>query len=278
MNKHSLFSKRKFLALILSLTAASVFTATSSLASSSPASKGKILIVAANKTTASNGWPVGVWAAEITHPYEELTHSGYSVDIVSPEGGDLYLDAYSDPRHESGYSAHDIVSLGFLTSAQTSALLQGTAPLKSVKFNSYDAIIIAGGQAPMFTFRGNKELQSLITAFYEAGKPTAALCHGVSALVDTKLSNGKYLISGKKVTGFSLAEDQFAEKAIGAKLFDWYVEPAMKERGARYSQGGMWADYAVQDGNLITGQQQNSGRSVARLVIAQLNQKHSKHK
>ena len=72
------------------------------------------------------------------------------------------------------------------------------------------------------------------------------------------------------MTGFSLAEDQFAEKAIGTKLFDWYVEPAMKERGARYSQGGMWADYAVQDGILITGQQQNSGRSVARLVIAQL--------
>lgn len=268
-------SKTKRLFLVHSLAVAAViFGGTfGAHAADATVGKGKVLLVAANQATAPNGWPVGVWAAEITHPYDELTHAGYAVDIVSPEGGDLYLDAYSDPRHDSGYSAHDIVSLGFLTSAKTSALLKATRPLRAVKVQDYRAIIVAGGQAPMYTFRGNTELQSFIKAFYEAGKPTAALCHGVSALIDTKLSNGKYLIKGKRVTGFSLAEDQFAEKAVGAKLFDWYVEPAMKERGARYVQGGMWADFAVQDGNLITGQQQNSGRSVARLVMAQLAKK-----
>ena len=273
MHSISSIGKRQFLALGLTLTTMAFVAPTAAHAADAPASKGKVLLVAANQATATNGWPVGVWAAEITHPYEELTHAGYTVDIVSPEGGDLVLDAYSDPRHESGYSAHDIVSLGFLASPKTAALLKGTPALKSVKVQDYRAIIVAGGQAPMYTFRGNAQLQSLIASFYEAGKPTAALCHGVAALVDTKLSNGKYLIQGKKVTGFSLAEDQFAEKAVGAKLFDWYVEPAMKARGARYVQGGMWADFAVQDGHLITGQQQNSGRSVARLVMAQLAKK-----
>ena len=239
-------------------------------AADAPQSKGKVLMVAANQASASNGWPVGVWAAELSHPYDELTHAGYSVDIVSPKGGDLYLDAYSDPRHESGYSAHDIVSLGFLTSPKTSALLNNTPALSTVKAADYAAIIVAGGQSPMYTFRNNPELGALIRTFYETGKPTAALCHGVAALVDIKLSNGQYLLKGKKVTGFSLAEDQFAEKAVGAKLFDWYVEPAMKSRGARYVQGGMWADFAVADKNLITGQQQNSGRSVARLVMQAL--------
>lgn len=242
-------------------------------AADAPAPKGKVLLVAANPSKASNGWPLGVWAAEISHPYDELTHAGYAVDIASPDGGDLFIDPYSDPRHESGYSANDLVSLGFLSSPKTTPLLKATPSLSQVNPKDYAAIIVAGGQSPMYTFRGHAKLQQLIAQFYEAGKPTAALCHGVAALVDTQLSNGKYLIAGKKVTGFSLAEDQFVEKAVNAKRFDWYVEPAMKARGAQYVQGGMWADFAVADKHLITGQQQHSGRSVARLVMNQLHAK-----
>lgn len=235
--------------------------------------KGKILMVAANKTQANNGWPLGVWAAELSHPYDELTHAGYTVDIASPEGGNLFIDPYSDPRHESGYSTNDITSLGFLSSPKTAELLNNTPSLASIDAKDYAAIIVAGGQSPMYTFRGNTRLQNLITQFYESGKPTAALCHGVAALVDTRLSNGRYLIKGKRVTGFSLNEDQFVEQTLKTKIFDWYVEPAMKARGANYVQGGMWADFAVADKNLITGQQQHSGRSVARLVIKQLQHK-----
>ncbi len=182
----------------------------------------------------------------------------------------IELDAYSDPRHESGYAAHDFVSLGFLESPNTNAKLMNTKSLSAVDTEQYDAIIVAGGQAPMYTFRGNRELQQTIVSFYQQGKPTAALCHGVAALVEAKLPNGKYLVDGKKVTGFSYAEDKYVEKVTNAQLFDWYVEKALKAKGANYVQAGMWADFAVQDGNLITGQQQNSGRSVARLVIEQL--------
>lgn len=265
-------NKRQFLSsAAIALAGMGTLIATpSAVAADAPIGKGKVLLVAANPSKAGNGWPLGVWAAEISHPYDELVHAGYSVDIVSPEGGDLFIDPYSDPRHESSYSAHDILSLGFLTSPKTAPLLKGTKPLIQVKPSDYAAIIVAGGQSPMYTFRGNQALEKTIASFYEEGKPTAALCHGVAALVDIKLSNGKHLIAGKKVTGFSLAEDKFVEKAVGAQLFNWYVEPTMKERGANYVQGGMWADYAVADGNLITGQQQSSGRSVARLVMAQL--------
>ncbi len=216
------------------------------------------------------GWPVGFWASELSHPYDELTHAGYTVELASPQGGEVKVDAYSDPRHESGYSAHDFVSLGFLSSPQTSALLKSTKALEQINHKDYAAIIVAGGQAPMFQFRDNVTLQNLIRTFYESGRPTAALCHGTAALVNVKTSKGQYLVKGKKLTGFSLAEDDFADKAVNAKLFTWNVEPALKERGARYTQAGLWADYAVADKNLITGQQQNSGRSVARLVMAQL--------
>lgn len=235
--------------------------------------KGKVLIVVASPAQNTMGWPVGFWASELTHPYDELTHAGYTVEIASPQGGEVRVDGYSDPRHESGYSAHDFVSLGFLASPKTAPLLKDTKALDTVNDKDYAAVIIAGGQAPMFTFRGNEKLQSLIRSFYDSGRPTAALCHGVSALVDVKTAKGDYLVKGKKVTGFSLAEDEFADKAVGAKLFTWNVEPALIEHGAKYVQAGMWADFAVADKNLITGQQQNSGRSVARLVIQQLAKK-----
>jgi putative intracellular protease/amidase len=231
----------------------------------------KVLIVVANPVQSpKTGWPVGFWAAELTHPYDELTHFGYAVEIASPGGGKIVPDAYSDPRHESGYSAHDFVSLGFLESKLTAPLLETTRSLAEIDHREYAALLLVGGQSPMFTFRENPALQKLIRDFYESGRPTAALCHGVAGLIDVKLSNGEFLLQGKKVTGFSLAEDQFVEKATGSKQSDWYVETAMRERGAQYSDGGMWADYAMVDGNLITGQQQNSGRTVARWIIEQL--------
>lgn len=233
--------------------------------------RGDILIVVANETLhPTMGFPLGFWAAELTHPYAELVAHGHSITIASLQGGKVTVDAYSDPRHDSGYSAHDFVSLGFLTSPRHAALLETTAPLDRIDPNDHAAIIVAGGQAPMFTFRDNAALKRLIRAFHDAGKPTAALCHGVSALVDVQLDDGSYLVAGKSVTGFSAAEDAYVDEVLGAKLFDWWVEPALRDRGALYSDAGMWANYAIADGNLITGQQQNSGGSVARLILDQL--------
>lgn len=240
-------------------------------ADGSPAAPGNILIVVANEIAhPTMGFPLGFWAAELTHPYAELVAHGHAITIASLQGGNATVDAYSDPRHESGYSAHDFVSLGFLTSPRHAPLLDTTAPLADINPADHAAIIVAGGQAPMFTFRENVALQGLIRAFYDAGKPTAALCHGVSALVDVQMDDGSYLVAGKTVTGFSAAEDAYVDEVLGAKLFDWWVEPALRERGANYIERGMWANFAVADGNLITGQQQNSGGSVARLILEQL--------
>ena len=236
---------------------------------------GKILLVASSPATATtdaaNGWPLGAWIAEISHPYYELVEAGYEVEIVSTAGGDVVIDAYSDPRHESGYSAEDEASLEFLTTEATASLLTGTRSIEDVDEADYDAIIVAGGQAPMYTYRSDETLQGLIRTFYESGRPTAALCHGVASLVDVKTSDGEYLVDGKRLTGFSLAEDQTVEEVLGGvQVFTWYVQPALEEHGARYVDGGLWADFAVADGNLITGQQQYSGASVARLMLEAL--------
>lgn len=257
--------------LILPLVAIAAMAGNSVAEDKTEPQEKKVLIVVANQVTAPTvGWPVGFWAAELTHPYHELEQAGYKVEIASPDGGEVFTDAYSDPRHESGYSAHDFVSLGFLESPKHSALLKNTTALSSIDAKDYAAIIVAGGQSPMFTFRENQTLQSLLLDFYTSGKPTAALCHGVAALIDLKDSKGNYIISGKNITGFTAEEDAYVDSVLQTKLFDWWIEPEALKRGAVFKKADMWQSFAVKDGNLITGQQQNSGAAVARIIINDL--------
>jgi putative intracellular protease/amidase len=229
-----------------------------------------LMVVASPSVSTTLGWPVGFWASEMTHPFYEFTEAGYAIDLASPKGGKVEMDAFSDPRHESGYSAHDLISMGFLNTPSLAALLENTKKLSDVKAEDYDAIVVCGGQSPMFTFRDDKTLQALLAAFYQAEKPTAALCHGVAALMDAKLGDGSYLIAGKTITGFANVEEDEANRIVGKTVMPWRIQDAALERGANYVQGGLWKAFAVRDGRLITGQQQYSGAKVAKLVIEAL--------
>ena len=231
----------------------------------------KVLIVVANPATSSTmGWPVGFWAAELTHPYYELTERGIEVTIASPDGGKVEMDSLSDPRDPSQWSAEDLVSMGFVHTPALMELLENTPRIADLDLGEFDAIMVAGGQSPMFTFRENEDLKQAIRRFYEAEKPTAVYCHGTAALVDIKLSDGSYLVDGKTVTGFANAEEEFSDSFVGQKVMPWRVEDVLRQRGANYVQGGMFKAFAVRDGRLITGQQQYSGRKVAQMVIEAL--------
>ncbi|GCE22324.1 type 1 glutamine amidotransferase domain-containing protein [Dictyobacter kobayashii] len=233
----------------------------------------RILQVVANPSTSTTtGWPVGFWAAELSHPYYEFTEAGYEVTIASPNGGKVEVDALSDPRDPSKWSADDLISMGFLSTPELMELLENTPRVADVDHSSYDALVISGGQSPMFTFRDNQDLHNAIRTFYEAEKPVAAFCHGVAALVDATLSDGSYLVTGKTVTGFANVEEDYSDKAAGVKIMPWRLEDALKERGANYIQAGLFKQFAIRDGRLITGQQQYSGRKVAQLIIAALGQ------
>jgi len=230
-----------------------------------------VLIVVANPTVSSNnGWPVGFWAAELTHPYYELTERGVQVTIASPAGGKVEFDALSDPRDASRWSAEDLISLGFANSPDHMALLENTPKLADLDLDDYDALMIAGGQSPMFTFPDNTDLQQAILHFFTAEKPTAAYCHGVSALVHVVLPNGDHLVKGRTVTGFANIEEDYGNAAAGVEIMPWRLEDALRERGANYIQAGLFKAFAVRDGRLVTGQQQYSGRAVARTVIDML--------
>lgn len=235
--------------------------------------KGKILMVAGSSSVSTQtGWPIGFWAAELTHPLYAFKEAGYEVELVSTSGGKLEMDGYSNPTDASGYSAHDVISLGFLQQQWFNNMLANTKKLTEVNPNDFVAIFLVGGQSPMFTFKGNAELQKLFVSFYEAGKPSAAVCHSTTLLLEAKLSNGDLLVKGKTWTGFANSEEQFADNFVGMKIQPYWIEDeARKIANTNFKVEAAFTPYAITDGNLITGQQQNSGALAAQLVLEQLN-------
>lgn len=235
--------------------------------------KGKILMVASSPSTSKQtGWPIGFWAAELTHPLRVFQEAGYEVELASTEGGKLMMDGYSNPTDASGYSAHDVISLGYMQQKWFNDMLDNTKKLSTVNPSDYVAVFLVGGQGPMYTFRGNKDLEKLFANFYESGKPSAAVCHSTTLLLEAKKSNGELLVKGKTWTGFADAEEEFADKAVGMKIQPYRIETeAKKIAGTTFKVAAPFSSYAIQDGNLITGQQQNSGAAAAELLVKSLN-------
>lgn len=229
------------------------------------------MIVANPATSPVTGWPIGFWAAELTHPWLEFVDAGYQVALASPRGGKVAVDSYSDPRDASGYSANDIISLGVLSHPHMTKMLDATPALDAMRLEDYDAIFVCGGQSPMVTFIEDAALHAFVARAYEAGKVVALVCHGTCVLLKVRTADGKLLVEGKTWTGFANSEECFAEQVVGGKIQPFWIEnEARKIPGTNFITHNAFEAFAVRDGRLITGQQQNSGRAAAKLVIEAL--------
>lgn len=239
----------------------------------------RVAIVISNPAiSTTTGWPVGFWWSELSHPYVAFQEAGFEIEVFSPAGGKCEADAMSDPRDPSKYSSTDLVSLGFINSPEHAPVVENTKGVADLDVSRFDAILVAGGQAPMFTFETAQELLQKFVEFYESGKVAAVLCHGTALLRYAKLSSGELLAKGKTVTGFANVEEDYADSAVwelgllsrDKHVMPWRIEDELKKLGANYIQAGMWRSFAVRDGNLVTGQQNFSGAETAKLVIEAL--------
>jgi putative intracellular protease/amidase len=234
-----------------------------------PGSRRVLMIVANPAVSPVTGWPVGFWWAEVSHPWWTFREAGYEVTVASPAGGDLVADAWSDPRDPSGYSAADILSLGFLSSETHAALLRDTPSLSHLDIQDFDAVFVTGGQSPMVTMVDDVALHSFVAEAYAAGKVVAVICHGTCILLRTRLPDGSLLVDGKAWTGFANAEEDAAEAWVGGRLQPFRIEDEARSiPGTRFVVAPPFRSHAIRDGRLITGQQQNSGSAAARLAIA----------
>jgi putative intracellular protease/amidase len=232
----------------------------------------RILIVASNPAVSEQtGWPIGFWWAELTHPYLVFADAGYDITIASPDGGALRADSWSDPSDESGYSASDIISRGFIASPEHAALTAQTPSLAELDLDSFDAVFLVGGQAPMYTFRHDARVKDLVARFLDADKIAAVVCHATCILLDATMPDGSLIVADRTWTGFANSEEEVADEFVGRTIQPFRIEDeARAMSGTNFIVHRAFAAHAVRDGNLVTGQQQHSGAAAARLVVEAL--------
>lgn len=236
------------------------------------------IVISNHAQSTTTGWPVGFWWSELTHPYFRFTELGYEVNVFSPNGGSCEADAMSDPEDASQWQAEDVISRGYKHDPEFIKLVENTKKVDDLDVAAYDALVVAGGQGPMFTFEQAENLHHKFSEFFESGKVTAALCHGTAILRYAKLSDGTPLVAGRTVTGFANVEEDFADQAVwdmGAldrdkHVMPWRIEDELKKLGANYVQAGLWKGFAIRDGNLVTGQQNFSGAETAEVIAEAL--------
>lgn len=228
-----------------------------------------VAFVLSNRATSSvTGWPIGFWLAELTHPFAEFEHAGFDIELFSPEGGALYMDDFSDPYADNGYSADDEISKEFLADPDKRVLLDTTRPLAELDPDAFDVVFLVGGQGPMETFRGNPAVEAVVREFHDAGKPTVVVCHATCVLLDVTDATGRLIVDGKEWTGFTADEERYVEENVGRRFQPFWIEDEAKQiPNTTFVAGEPMRSHAIRSGNLITGQQQHSGAEAARLAI-----------
>ncbi|MEI5985135.1 MULTISPECIES: type 1 glutamine amidotransferase domain-containing protein [Sphingobacterium] len=222
-----------------------------------------LLLVVTNVTHYESGLATGLWLSELTHIYHAAKQKGWEVTIASPKGGKVPIDPESlKPFVMDKITKEYYSSPGFLEE------LHQSKSLTEVENDFFDCVYLAGGHATMYDFPDNDVLQSIIRKQYEKGEMVAAICHGVGGLLNVKLSNGTYLISGKSLTGF----DWFEESIAGRKKeVPFNLEAAIKERGVKFEKAFIpMTSNVVVDGNLITGQNPFSSKEIAKVIVNEL--------
>jgi len=218
----------------------------------------KALIVVTNHSDFENpkADPTGLWLSELTHFYDVFEEAGIEMDIVSPQGGTVPVDSRS-----LGRFLLDKAARSRYEDPAFMALLDNTKSFTEVDWEDYDVLYFAGGHGAMWDFAENDELQALVRNMYESERVVAAVCHGVAALQNVRLSNGDYLIAGKNGTSFAYLDERIG----GVKKFVPYnLQKRVEERGMVYSKARIpLAGHTVADGRLITGQNPNSATETA---------------
>lgn len=234
--------------------------------------KKKILCLVSNPAQL-HGMEVGFFAEEMTRPFFDFINAGYHVDVASPDGGRVIFDGHSNPENPKGAYPNDLISIGFVHHSTFGKWMENTIPIAAINVADYDAICVAGGGAPLITFKDNIKLHQLIADFYESGKITCLICHGTSLLLWTKLNDGTLLADGKTWTGFADSEEEMINQMFGMMVNDYTIETeARKNPNTNFEVAGPLEPFAIRDGRLITAQQQHSSFLASQLVIEALSE------
>ncbi|WP_155114161.1 type 1 glutamine amidotransferase domain-containing protein [Metabacillus mangrovi] len=208
----------------------------------------KILMVVTNSSQIDEEHETGLWLGEFAEPYIEFMNSGFQVSAASPNGGRIPID----PNSVDGMPPDEW--------DDAIAMLQNTEVLSAVNVNDYNGIFLPGGHGTMFDLPDNPDLQKALVYFAENNKVIGAVCHGPAGFVNTKLSNGKWLVDGVRLTGFTNEEEQ--QTGLDS-LMPFLLESKLREQGAKFEGAAAYSDHTVSDTRFVTGQNPQSSQSAA---------------
>ena len=223
----------------------------------------KILIVlTSHDQLGSSGAKTGLWHEELAAPYYVFTDAGHELTLVSPKGGKPPVDPKSTSPPFDTPAGHR-----FDADDQALAVFANTGWLDEVSAEDFDTVFYPGGHGPLFDLAEDPSSIALIESFYAAGKFVATVCHAPGVLRHVKGADGRPLVAGKRVTGFTNGE----EKAVGlTDVVPFLVEDELIRLGANYEKVADWEPYVVTDGLLITGQNPASAQGAAETLLRRL--------
>jgi putative intracellular protease/amidase len=222
-----------------------------------------VMVLTSHDKLGDTGRKTGFWLEEFAAPYYTFKDAGAEIVIASPKGGQPPLDPKSnEPNFRTDLTRR------FEADAGAQAQLATTVRLDSVKAEDFDTVFYPGGHGPMWDLAEDENSIKLVESFLAAGKTFALVCHSSGALRHVKAPDGKPLVEGKTVTGFTNGE----EEEVGlTKVVPFLVEDELMSLGATFSKVKNWGVHTVADGQLITGQNPASSGPAAKLLIDTLN-------
>lgn len=221
-----------------------------------------LMVLTSHDQLGDTGKKTGFWLEEFAAPYYVFKDAGAQITLASPKGGQPPLDPKSDDP-----SAQTDATRRFKADSDAQKVLANTVALSSVRAEDFDAVFYPGGHGPLWDLAEDAQSIALIEKTFAAGKPLALVCHAPGVLRHAKAPDGKPLVDGKKVTGFTNTEEEAVQLT---KIVPFLVEDMLKANGGQYSKGADWAPYVLTDGNLITGQNPASSEQGAHAVLQQL--------
>jgi putative intracellular protease/amidase len=221
-----------------------------------------LFVLTSHDKLGDTGKKTGFWVEEFANPYYILLDKGAQITIATPKGGAAPID----PSSDSPDAATDATKR-FNNDADAKGRIAHTKVLADINPDDFDAVFYPGGHGPLWDLANDKISIALIEKFNSQEKPIAFVCHAPAALKGVKDANGNPLVKGKKVTGFTNTEEAAVQLT---DIVPFLVENMLTENGGIYSKKEDWAAYAIQDGNLITGQNPASSELVAKKLLESL--------
>lgn len=217
-----------------------------------------LFVVTSHSEKGDTGEKTGYYLGEVSHPWDVLHTAGYEIDFVSPQGGKAPVDAFD---------MKDPINKKFWDNDSYRNKIENTKKPSEVNPEEYVAIHYAGGHGAMWDFADNTKIAEIAKKIYENNGIVSAVCHGPAGLVNIKLSNGAYLVAGKKVNGFTNEEEI---KVKLENVVPFMLEDKLKERGAIFEKSTPFTKHVVADQRLVTGQNPQSAHSVGEATLMEL--------